>query len=84
MLRGGAEKLREAGVALAGGQTIQDKEPKYGLAVVGLANPDCLLTRAGARPGEALVLTKPLGTGVIVTDAKRGLAHASHLAGAVH
>lgn len=84
VLRGGAEKVREAGVVLAGGHTIRDKEPKYGLAVIGLAHPDRLLTRAGARPGDALVLTKPLGTGIIVTAFKGGLAGPAHLAGAVH
>jgi len=83
VLRGGAEKVREAGVALAGGHTIQDKEPKYGLAVIGLAHPDRLLTRAGARPGDVLVLTKPLGTGIIVTAFKGGLADPTHLADAV-
>jgi selenide, water dikinase len=83
VLRGGAETVKEAGVALAGGHTIQDKEPKCGLAVIGLAHPDRLLTRGGARPGDALVLTKPLGTGVIVTAVKRGQADPAHLAGAV-
>jgi len=83
VLRGGAEMVKEAGVALAGGHTIQDKEPKYGLAVIGLAHPDRLLTRGGARPGDALVLTKPLGTGIIVTAFKRGQAEPAHLAGAV-
>jgi selenide,water dikinase len=83
VLRGGAEMVKEAGVALAGGHTIQDKEPKYGLAVIGLAHPDRLLTRGGARPGDALVLTKPLGTGIIVTAFKRGQADPAHLAGAV-
>jgi selenide,water dikinase len=83
VLRGGAEMVKEAGVALAGGHTIQDKEPKYGLAVIGLAHPDRLLTRGGARPGDALVLTKPLGTGIIVTAVKRGQADPAHLAGAV-
>jgi len=83
VLRGGAEMVKEAGVALAGGHTIQDKEPKYGLAVIGLAHPDRLLTRGGARPGDALVLTKPLGTGVIVTAVKRGQTEPAHLAGAV-
>jgi len=83
VLRGGAEKVQEADVALAGGHTIQDKEPKYGLAVIGLAHPDRLLTRAGARPGDALVLTKPLGTGIIVTAFKGGLADPTHLADAV-
>lgn len=83
VLRGGAEMVKEAGVALAGGHTIQDKEPKYGLAVIGLAHPDRLLTRGGARPGDALVLTKPLGTGIIVTAFKRGQAEPAYLAGAV-
>ncbi len=83
VLRGGAEMVKEAGVALAGGHTIQDKEPKYGLAVIGLAHPDRLLTRGGARPGDALVLTKPLGTGIIATAFKRGQAELEHLAGAV-
>ena len=83
VLRGGAEKVREAGIALAGGHTIQDKEPKYGLAVVGIAHPDRLLTRTGARIGNALVLTKPLGTGVIVTAFKRDQATPIRLAGAV-
>ena len=83
VLRGGAEKIREAGIALAGGHTIQDKEPKYGLAVIGIAHPDRLLTRGGARAGDALVLTKPLGSGVIVTAAKRGLADSTHVSDAV-
>ncbi len=82
VLRGGAEKVREAGIALAGGHTIQDKEPKYGLAVIGLAHPDRVMTRGGVRPGDVLVLTKPLGTGVIVTACKRGWGQPSHLAGA--
>lgn len=83
VLRGGAEKLREAGVPLAGGHTVRDKEPKYGLAVVGMAHPDRLLTRAGARVGDVLVLTKPLGSGVIATAGKREQAEVSHLAGAI-
>jgi len=83
VLRGGAEKVREAGAALAGGHTIQDNEPKYGLAVIGLAHPERLLTKGGARPGDALVLTKPLGTGVIVTANKRDQAAPSHLESAV-
>src|SRR5262249_9634830 len=71
VLRGGAEKVREANAVLAGGHTIQDKEPKYGLAVIGLAHPDRLMTKAGARPGDVLILTKPLGTGTITTATKR-------------
>jgi len=83
VLRGGAEKVKQAGVALAGGHTIQDKEPKYGLAVIGLVHPNRVMTRARARPSDALVLTKPLGTGVIVTASMRGLANQDHLAEAV-
>ncbi len=75
ILRGGADKLEEAGVALAGGHTIADPEIKYGMAVTGLINPAQLVTNGGARPGDALVLTKPIGVGVIATALKRGLAN---------
>jgi len=71
ILRGGAEKTREAQVALAGGHTGQDKEPKYGLVVLGLAHPDGLISKSGARPGDALVLSKPLGFGAVATALKR-------------
>jgi len=74
ILRGGAEKCREAGVVVAGGHTVQDKEPKFGLVALGFVHPDRLLTKGGARPGDALVLTKPLGFGVTTTALKRGLA----------
>lgn len=83
IMRGLAEKVREARAVIAGGHTIQDKEPKVGLAVVGLARPDRLLTKGGARPGDALVLTKPLGTGCITTAAKNDQADAAHLAEAI-
>jgi selenide, water dikinase len=73
ILRGGAEKVREAGAVIAGGHTIQDKEPKYGLVVLGLVDPARVLTKGGARPGDRLVLTKPLGTGVITTAFMRDL-----------
>lgn len=79
VLRGGAETVRRAGIALAGGHTIRDQEPKYGLAVVGLAHPDRLLTKGGAKSGDKLYLTKPLGTGVIVTAFKRDRANPAHL-----
>ncbi len=82
ILRGGAEKVREAGAAIAGGHTIQDKEPKYGLVVLGLVDPRRLLTKGGARPGDVLVLTKPLGAGVITTALKRDLATAEQVAAA--
>ena len=84
VLRGGAEKVREAGIALAGGHTIRDQEPKYGLAVVGFAHPDRLMTKGGARPGDQLFLTKPLGTGVIVTAFKRDRAEPAYLEKAVN
>lgn len=70
ILRGGAEQLASAGAALLGGHTVRDREPKYGMAVVGIADPGRLLTNAGARPGDRLVLTKPLGTGVLINAFK--------------
>jgi len=73
ILRGGADKLAEAGASLVGGHSIDDHEPKYGLAVTGLAHPDQIVTKAGARPGDVLVLTKPLGTGIITTGIDRQL-----------
>lgn len=74
IVRGGAEKAREAGVVIAGGHTVQDKEPKYGLAVIGFVDPQHVLTKAGAKPGDKLVLTKPLGFGVTTTALKRQAA----------
>jgi selenide,water dikinase len=65
ILRGGAEMVAEAGASLAGGHSVDDPEPKYGLAVTGLVHPDRVLTNAGARAGDALVLTKPVGNGVL-------------------
>lgn len=72
--RGGAEMSRLAGVIIAGGHTVQDKEPKYGLVVAGLVDPHHMLTKGGAQPGDRLVLTKPLGFGVTTTALKRQLA----------
>jgi selenide,water dikinase len=83
IILGMAEKVREAGAVIAGGHTIQDKEPKVGLAVIGLGHPDHLLTKAGARPGDVLVLTKPLGTGCITTAARNDQAEAAHVTEAV-
>ena len=83
ILRGGADKVREAGAAIAGGHTITDREPKYGLAVTGLVHPDRIFTKGGARPGDRLVFTKRLGTGVINTAAKGGHAAEDDLAGAI-
>jgi selenide,water dikinase len=74
ILRGGAEKTREAGVVIAGGHTVQDQEPKYGLVALGFAHPKRFLTKGGARPGDFLVLSKPLGFGVTTTALKRGAA----------
>jgi selenide,water dikinase len=71
ILRGGAEKARQAGVVIAGGHTIQDKEPKYGLVVIGFVDPRQMLTKAGVQPGDKLLLTKPLGIGVTTTALKR-------------
>ena len=73
ILRGGAEVAAEAGVAILGGHSIDDPEPKYGMAVTGVVHPDELLTNAGGRAGDALVLTKPLGAGAVSTAVKRGL-----------
>jgi selenide, water dikinase len=73
ILRGGAEKVMEAGADLAGGHSVDDKEPKYGLAVTGVARPDEIVYNAGARPGDKLVLTKRLGIGVLASALKQGL-----------
>lgn len=76
-------QVRAAGGLLAGGHTIRDAEPKYGLAVVGLVHPDGIWPKSGARPGDGLFLTKPLGTGLVLHGAQRGLAGPGELAGAV-
>jgi selenide,water dikinase len=83
ILRGGAEKAKEAGVVIAGGHTIQDKEPKYGLIVLGFVHPERMLTKQGARPGDILVLSKPLGFGTTTTALKQGKAHPDNVAEAV-
>mgnify|MGYP006298117581 FL=1 len=74
ILRGGAEKAQEAGVVLAGGHTIQDKEPKYGLIALGLVHPDEIMSKGGAQHGDVLMLSKPLGFGVTSTAIKSGKA----------
>jgi selenide,water dikinase len=71
IIRGGAEKAREAGVVIAGGHTVKDREPKYGLVVIGFVHPQKMLSKGGLKPGDALVLTKPLGFGVTTTALKR-------------
>jgi selenide,water dikinase len=74
ILRGGAEKAREAGVVIAGGHTVKDREPKYGLVAVGFVDPQHILGKSGLRVGDALVLTKPLGFGLTTTALKQGMA----------
>ena len=74
ILRGGLEKLREAGVVLIGGHSVDDEELKYGLSVTGTIHPGKVVTKSGARAGDKLILTKPLGTGIINTAAKGGVA----------
>ena len=83
ILRGGAEKIAEAGAVLAGGHTVIDKEPKYGLVVMGLVHPDHIVTKAAAQIGDVLILTKPLGMGIIVTALKMGVVEPEHVAAAV-
>ena len=74
ILRGGGDAVAEAGASIVGGHSIDDPEPKYGLAVTGIVDPRAVLTNAGGRAGDALVLTKPLGAGAVATAIKRGLA----------
>ena len=73
ILQGGSEKIREAGAVLVGGHSIDDAEPKYGLSVTGIVHPDHVLSNARAKPGDFLILTKPLGVGIITTGIKRGI-----------
>ena len=83
ILRGAAEKVAEAGGVIAGGHTIDDDEPKYGLAVMGTVHPSRVGKKGGARPGDQLLLTKPLGVGIITTAAKGDQADPAHLDGAI-
>ena len=80
LLRGGYDKVYEAGALITGGHSILDDEPKYGLAVTGFVHPDKMLTNSGARPGDVLLFTKPLGIGVLTTAAKAGMASAQGIA----
>ncbi|GAB6152466.1 selenide, water dikinase SelD [Desulfosporosinus burensis] len=73
ILQGGSDKIREAGAVLVGGHSIDDPEPKYGLSVTGIVHPDHVLSNSKAKPGDSLVLTKPLGVGIITTGIKRGI-----------
>ena len=83
VLKGGASKAKEAGVLIVGGHTVDDAEPKYGLAVTGVIKPGAQVTNAGAKPGDVLVLTKPLGTGIITTAGKQEVVSQEVLAGAI-
>ena len=83
VFEGASSKVREAGGTLAGGHTIRDPEPKYGLAVIGAAHPDRLLRKGGARPGDRLVLTKRLGTGILVSGSRQGRTQPADLDGAI-
>ncbi|HLA86628.1 MAG TPA: selenide, water dikinase SelD, partial [Anaerolineales bacterium] len=83
ILRGGAEKAREAGVVIAGGHTVKDKEPKYGLVVIGFVDPRKMISKGGLKLGDVLVLTKPLGFGVTTTALKQEKASASDVREAI-
>jgi selenide,water dikinase len=83
VFEGAASKVREAGGTLAGGHTIRDAEPKYGLAVIGAGHPDRLLRKGGARPGDTLLLTKRLGTGLLVSGHRQGRASEHDFTGAI-
>src|SRR5881398_1857474 len=83
VFRGGRDKVAEAGGVIAGGHTVVDAEPKYGLCVTGRVHPDRILVKGGLRPGDRVFLTKPLGTGVITTAAKNNAARAEVLDGAI-
>lgn len=83
ILRGGAEKVREAGAVIAGGHTVTDKEPKYGLSVTGRIHPENIIHKRGAQVGDRLILTKLLGTGVITTALKRDIAKTTHINAAI-
>ena len=83
ILRGGAEKVAEAGAVIVGGHTVEDEEPKYGLAVTGTVDPRRMTTAMGCRPGDRLVLTKPLGTGILATALKGEILGEADIAAAI-
>jgi selenide, water dikinase len=83
LLQGGASKAREAGVLVAGGHTVDDAEPKYGMAVTGIVKPGMQVANSTIRPGDVLVLTKPIGTGIITTAGKNAAVAADVLGGAI-
>ncbi len=73
ILKGASDKAAEAGISILGGHTVEDIEPKFGMAITGMVHPDKVLTNATAKPGDVLILTKPIGTGIISTAVKRGI-----------
>jgi selenide, water dikinase len=83
VFQGGTDTMASVGAVIAGGHTIRDNEPKYGLAVTGIVRPDRIITKAAAQPGDVLAVTKPLGTGTITTAAKNLRADPAHLAAAI-
>lgn len=83
ILRGGADKVKEAGALLVGGHSINDNEPKYGLSVMGMVHPDAVLKNANAKPGDVLILTKPIGLGILNTCMKEDMLSESQMAGAI-
>src|SRR2546425_5054080 len=83
VLRGGADVVREAGAFILGGHSVDDPEPKFGMVAIGEVHPDRIVTNAGARAGDVLVLTKPIGTGVLTTALKRDLLSEAELGEAV-
>src|SRR5690348_4051274 len=83
ILRGGMDSVARAGGVIAGGHTVTDKEPKYGLAVTGIVHPERILAKGGARPGDLLIISKPLGTGLITTAHKRDLVQENDLQAAI-
>jgi selenide,water dikinase len=83
VLRGGMEIVEQAGGVIAGGHSISDEEPKYGLAVTGIVHPDHILTKGGAKPGDVLILSKPLGTGLMTTAQKQGKVREEDMAAAI-
>ncbi len=83
ILKGGAEKIKEAGAILLGGHSVEDAEPKYGLSVTGIVHPNKIITNATARLGDVLILTKPLGTGILTTALKGGVLNEKDLSFAI-
>jgi len=83
ILRGAADKVHEAGAVILGGHSIDDAEPKFGLSVTGIVHPKRIGAKAGARPGDKLILTKPIGIGVITTAIKRGICSSDHASEAI-